>query len=84
MFKILRECNRCLRPDWERCNALIDGGTAGAEEKWRDLMANKSSIEILDTLINELDGTNKKDFVGLVILIFLMKILFRIDRFKFN
>lgn len=51
------------RPDWERCNSLIDG--ANGDEKWRDLTANKSSIQILDTLISELNGTNKKDFIGL-------------------
>lgn len=55
--------NNTPRPDWERCNSLIDG--ANGDEKWRDLTANKSSIQILDTLISELNGTNKKDFIGL-------------------
>jgi hypothetical protein len=41
---------------------LVDGGS----EQWKELITNKSSIQILDSLITEVNGTNKKDFVGLV------------------
>lgn len=59
--------NNTPRPDWDRCASLVEGGA----DKWGNLTNNKSSIQILDTLINELSGNNKTgksadNFFGLV------------------
>ena len=41
------------RPDWDRCTALIDG------DKWRNMINDKTSVQILETFVYELGG--KKD-----------------------
>lgn len=46
------------RPDWDKCNAVVN------EDKWRDLSNNKSSIQILDTLLNELSGKKHSSAVS--------------------
>jgi len=45
----LLNCNK-KRPDWERCTMVVN------EEKWQHLSNNKTSIQLLDTLLNEIQG----------------------------
>lgn len=54
--------NTTPRPDWDRYGTVIDGGA----DRWKDISSNKTSIQLLDTLVNEIKGTNKADFVGQV------------------
>lgn len=42
---------------------LIEGGP----ERWHDISVNKSSIQLLDTIVNELGGASKADYNGFVI-----------------
>jgi hypothetical protein len=38
------------RPDWDRCTTVVD------PERWRDLSNNKSSIQLLDALLFEIES----------------------------
>ena len=46
-----RDCTP--RPDWDRCTSIIEA------EKWANLVGNKTSIQVLETLVYEMGG--KKD-----------------------
>jgi hypothetical protein len=50
-FKVLI---KFLRPDWDRCANLIDGGV----ERWRELKMNKSSAQLLEILLDELSASH--------------------------
>ena len=39
------------RPDWDRCTTIVD------PERWKDLINNKSSIQILDALLFEVESS---------------------------
>ncbi len=41
--------NYTPRPDWERAATIIDDGS----DRWKEMVINKSSMQLLDTLIQE-------------------------------
>ena len=51
------------RPDWSRCSECL------GEDRWKQLSGEKSSKELVQVLLNEIQGTNdsvKDYFTGLV------------------
>lgn len=55
--------NYTPRPDWERAATIIDDGS----DKWKEMINNKSSMQLLDTLIQEFNknGHTPELFNGL-------------------
>ena len=43
--------NNTPRPDWDRCSAIVD------PERWKELSNNKSSIQLLDALLFEIEAS---------------------------
>ena len=44
-----------IRPEWEMCTSIIDGGS----ERLKELMHEKSSVQMLELLLNEVTGFSK-------------------------